>query len=366
MSVGPDPEAENKAGCGSFTTTDQRLVGGEPTHKGVYLRWDELRHRTPPGGLTPEEWWLATKLARQGMLKALPLSDQGGQPIRFAMPDPVLHALHNIDRQAAGEIAMADPAVSGDDRDRYLVSSLIAEAITSSQLEGAATTREEAKEMLRSGRSPRDRSERMILDNYHVMEQIRQLKQVPFTPERVLELHRTVTDGTLDDSDAAGRFRRPSERVSVMDATHTTVLHQPPPARDLPGRLERLWILGSRLTLHTRPAFYASQFFVLRVRGGVSATVSRNPAVGHRNHLPERRKQKPICAARTEASRPRTSSCSANTAVSASAVRLRARHAMRAGRQGLTPSAMACLARSGAEPARRLVRAALVPASVNL
>lgn len=156
------------------------------------------------------------------------------------MPDPVLRALHGIDRQAAGAIAMADPGVSGDDRDRYLVSSLIEEAITSSQLEGAATTREEAKEMLRSGRRPRDRGERMILNNYQVMEQIRELKQEPFTPERVLELHRAVTDGTLDDSDAAGRFRRPSERISVMDASHTIVLHQPPPAEGLPERLERL------------------------------------------------------------------------------------------------------------------------------
>ncbi|MGE0082021.1 MAG: Fic family protein [Thiohalomonadaceae bacterium] len=217
-----------------------RLVGGSPTHKGGYLHWDELRHRTPPEGLTPEQWWAATKLARQGMLKPLPLTDKHGQPIRFAMPDPVLRALHNIDRQAAGEIAMSEQAVSGEDRNRYLVSSLIEEAITSSQLEGASTTREEAKDMLRSGRSPRDRSERMILNNYLVMAQIRELKQEPFTPERILELHRIVTDGTLDDPSAAGRLRLPHERISVMDATHTTVLHEPPPAGELAKRLERL------------------------------------------------------------------------------------------------------------------------------
>jgi Fic family protein len=46
------------------------------------------------------------------------------------------------------------------------------EAITSSQLEGAATTREVAKEMIREGRQPRDRSERMILNNYLTMQRI--------------------------------------------------------------------------------------------------------------------------------------------------------------------------------------------------
>lgn len=216
------------------------LFGIPPTYKGRYIHWDELRHRTPPEGFTPETWWAATKLARQGMLKELPLLDKYNHPIQFAMPDQVLLSLHQIDRQAAGEIAMTGNAVSREDRNRYLVSSLIEEAITSSQLEGASTTREEARSMLRSGRKPMDRSERMILNNFIVMEQIRQLKEEPFTPERILELHRIVTEDTLDDPGAAGRVRNKDESISVMDSTHTTKLHEPPPADTLPTRLKRL------------------------------------------------------------------------------------------------------------------------------
>ena len=217
-----------------------RMFGMSPLQDGRYLHWDELRHRNPPPGLTAEQWWAGVKLVRRGMSKELPLQDKNERPMLFAMPDPVLRALHDIDRQAAGEVAMPEQAVSDEDRNRYLVSSLIEEAITSSQLEGAATTREEAKNMLRSGRSPRDRSERMILNNYQVMEQIRQLKDESFTPARVLELHRIVTDGTLDDPAAAGRLRRADERISVMDATHTKVLHQPPHADGLQQRLQVL------------------------------------------------------------------------------------------------------------------------------
>lgn len=216
------------------------LFGMPPTQDGRYLHWDEIRHRAPPNGLSHEDWWVGIKMARRGMMKALPLIDKHERPILFAMPDPVLKALHEIDRQAAGEIAMERQVVSGDDRNRYLVNSLIEEAITSSQLEGAATTREEARDMLRSGRKPRDRSERMVMNNYHAMEQIRSLKNEPFTPERILELHSIVTDGTLDDPDAAGRLRRSDERISVMDATHTVVLHEPPDAGSLPERLKRL------------------------------------------------------------------------------------------------------------------------------
>ena len=47
-------------------------------------------------------------------------------------------------------------------RDPYLVRALIEEAIASSQLEGAVTTREVAKEMIRSGRAPQDISEQNV------------------------------------------------------------------------------------------------------------------------------------------------------------------------------------------------------------
>lgn len=218
----------------------QKLFGISPIQGQRYLHWDELRHRTPPNNLTSELWWLGIKVARKGMMKTIPLIDKHGRSIAFSMPDPVLRLLHEIDRQAAGEIAMDGHAVSSEDRNRYLVSSLIEEAITSSQLEGASTTREDAKQMLRTGRSPHDRSEWMILNNYHVMEEVRALKNEPFTPERILELHRIVTDRTLDDDNAAGRFRHDNERISIMDATHTTVLHNPPDAGTLAERLQRL------------------------------------------------------------------------------------------------------------------------------
>lgn len=223
-----------------------RLFGIPPLQEGRYLHWDELRHRTLPEGLTPELWWAGIKLARQGMRREIALRVEHDRPVVFAMPDPVLRALHNIDRQAAGEIVMVDEGVSGEDRNRYLVSSIIEEAITSSQLEGAATTREEAKNMLRSGRGPRDRSERMILNNYHAMERIRELKKEPFSPERIMELHRIISDGVLDNPGAAGRFRNADEKISVVDATHTSVLHEPPPADSLPDRLERLCAFANR------------------------------------------------------------------------------------------------------------------------
>jgi len=114
------------------------------------------------------------------------------------------------------------------------------EAIRSSQLEGATTSRRRALELLRSGRSPADRSERMILNNYRALEFVRGMGP-RLTPGLVLELQRILTDGTLANPDAAGRLQRPDEeRVAVYDRADGSLIHQPPPAEQLPGRLAAL------------------------------------------------------------------------------------------------------------------------------
>jgi Fic family protein len=126
-------------------------------------------------------------------------------------------------------------------RSRYLVNSLMEEAIRSSQLEGATTSRRVAKELLRSGREPKDRSERMIFNNFRALQFMRDEMQGPLTPAAVLELHRIVTEGTLDDPQAAGRLQQPDEeRVAVFDRDDGRRVHSPPPAEELPERLERL------------------------------------------------------------------------------------------------------------------------------
>lgn len=125
-------------------------------------------------------------------------------------------------------------------RDRYLVNSLMEEAIRSSQLEGATTSRVVAKELLRSGREPRDGSEQMIVNNYRALQFMREEMGETLDPEAILELHRIVTEGTLRDPAAAGRLQRPGEaRVVVLDSQERPV-HRPPPAEQLPERMRSL------------------------------------------------------------------------------------------------------------------------------
>lgn len=216
-------------------------AGVLPTVGEKYRHWDTLRQLTPPGDLTLEEWWAGIKLARQSLLRPLPLVDSQRRPFMFAMPDPAWEMVHLIDQKASGAITFPELVANDQSSKRYLVSSLIEEAITSSQLEGASTTARVAKEMIKSGRAPRSISERMILNNYGAMSSMRGLSSEPLTPDRINELHRILTAGTLDDPSEAGRPQQPGDvRVAVVDRSDGKLLHQPPPAELLPERLDAL------------------------------------------------------------------------------------------------------------------------------
>jgi len=207
-----------------------------------YLHWDKLRRLPAPEGLTSEQWWLRVKYGREADLRELPLTDARGNPFQYGLLDSMLRQLHHIDQRCSGEVAM-DEVVTSEKKAgrRFLVNSLMEEAIRSSQLEGATTSRRAAKEMLRAGREPRDRSERMIANNYRALQFMREEIGEALTPESVLELHRIVTEGTLDDPSAAGRLQRPGEqRVAVFDRDDGQPIHIPPPAEQLPRRMELL------------------------------------------------------------------------------------------------------------------------------
>ena len=207
-----------------------------------YMHWDKLRHLTPPEGLSSEEWWLTIKLRRKPLMRRLPLTNSVGEPFYYSMPDEVFKLLHLVDQRCSGEIAMAEIVTADEQaKQHYLVNSLMEEAIRSSQLEGATTSRAVAKDLIRSGREPQNRSERMIVNNYRALIFMRDEMTARLSPDLVLELQRILTEGTLDNPDAAGRLQRPDEdRVAVYDRADGSLIHRPPPADQLADRLRSM------------------------------------------------------------------------------------------------------------------------------
>ncbi len=240
MRIPLPPPALDFADPGAVDALLKALVGAAtPAPGGRYLHWDDFRHKPAPEGVSAENYWHAVKYARRAASRAIPLRDLKGNFFRFASVPLLTEFLHMVDRDAGGAIRTPGPITDSGTRDRYLIASLFEESITSSQLEGASTSRANAKQMLREGRAPRDHGERMILNNYSAMEWLRSKHDQPLTPAIVFELHALVTDGTLDDPASSGRFRRDADEIVVSDDTGR-ILHRPPQEAELPRRLEEL------------------------------------------------------------------------------------------------------------------------------
>lgn len=215
------------------------LAVARPDDGGQYRHWETFRRVRPPDGFSVAEWWFAVRQARRAIAVALPLTTGSRQPFTVSMPPAAHEMARLVERRASGQIVT--PAVVTDPRtrDRYIVSALIEEAITSSQLEGASTTRRVAKQMLRSGRPPRTHAERMILGNHRAMEYVRRQGDRALTPPAVLDLHRVIGEGSIEDGELGRLQTAADERVAVY-WDDGVLLHQPPPADQLPDRLERL------------------------------------------------------------------------------------------------------------------------------
>lgn len=206
---------------------------------GRYLHWDELRRRRPPEGFDVEEWWAGVKLARNMGRQSLSLADGGGRPFSYCEPPPLRALLRRLDMDAGGVLQAPASSLSVAEGKSHLRGSLAEEPFASSMIEGAATTRQVAKAMIFEGRPPRNVDERMVLNNFRAMEFVKERRAEPLTLDLLLDLHRTVTTGTLERESDAGRLRRTDE-VRVVDGSSGEVLFQPPAWAELPDRLERL------------------------------------------------------------------------------------------------------------------------------
>jgi len=204
-----------------------------------YLYWDEMKYHSRPTVLDEGAAWTIIKISRLSQMRYLSLIAKNGKEFEYWLPDCVQRALHFIDQNATGQILIDEPDI-GAERDRYIISSLMEEAIASSILEGAATTRNRAKEMLREGRKPKTRGEVMILNNYETMKRIKEHSTQELSIDLLCELQAAITRNTLEDPSASGRFRREDEDIRVINQMDGSILHTPPPAKELYSRIKSL------------------------------------------------------------------------------------------------------------------------------
>jgi Fic family protein len=208
--------------------------------KGRYLHWDEFKWRVDKGD-DEQLAWFATKLSR--FMNRRPLANlqaEGDQHFSYCDPNSLYALLHEIDKMTGGGHSVGESSfVSSSENNRYLVRTLMMEeAITSSQLEGASTTRQVAKEMLRNGSPPKDKSQQMIFNNFLLLKKAVEVKDEDLSIELILDLHRVATIGAIENQAVSGEFRKDNQ-IIVSDLYNETV-HQPPSWETIEDRIQGL------------------------------------------------------------------------------------------------------------------------------
>lgn len=212
---------------------------------GTYRPWRKVRPIARELSCTPEDAWAMIKAARLSAWRRLDLRPMSGPPFGISIGPHLLEPLHRIDRATGGGGPAVLAPATGDLADpvmrvRLRIKTLMDEAAESSLIEGAATTRKDAVEMLREGRPPKSIGERMVVNNFRAMQNLKQWIHRPLLPEMLLELQTILTQDTLDNPGEAGRFRRADEHVHIVDERSGEDIFVPPPAEQLEARLNTL------------------------------------------------------------------------------------------------------------------------------
>jgi Fic family protein len=160
--------------------------------KDTYLHWDDLAQRPQPDGISREAWWAALKLARSSRLRPAPLKDPFGGNFRFCMPESLAELLHRVDH------GMIEAMVGPDMADRSMARALWEESIASAALAGVAVPYDDAREMLRTGREPKDGRERAIVGLCRALESVGERSGEPLSPKGIVALNRCIAEGSAD------------------------------------------------------------------------------------------------------------------------------------------------------------------------
>lgn len=187
-----------------------------------YLYWDKAKYFTPEG-VKPEDFWSAVKISRSFQFRQLVFPCCS---IRFSETLYIQETLHDFDMGFGGTLSSSS-TISDKNRQYYLISSIMEEAIASSQMEGAVTTRKVAKDMLRKQKKPKDQSQQMILNNYNTIIYLSSKRSEPLSAQLLLDVHRHITEKTLEDSEYEGRFRT-DDRIVVQNGITGEIVHNPP------------------------------------------------------------------------------------------------------------------------------------------
>lgn len=196
-----------------------------------YLPRREIIHRLPVS-MPISKVWPELQKARKEACESLPLSAMDGNAFWWVLTDHIIEESEKVIALARRELIF--------DRPEYQAAfeeAVLDEAVYSSVIEGAFTTRKEAQAFIRKGRTPKNKSEQMVKNNYEALTYVLENIDAPITKETIFQIYSLVTKDTLEESAASDRYR--DEPVFVR-SQRGEVVHTAPKAEQVPQMMDAL------------------------------------------------------------------------------------------------------------------------------
>lgn len=205
-----------------------------------HLYWDTLQYKEPsPKGISKEQLWTIVKLIRESQAIETNIRDKDGRTFTWIKLDYFEEFFHELDLNTGGELFVEKDKITN--KQKLISRGIMEEAIASSQLEGAATSRVEAKKILREGKKPTNKSEHMIVNNYNSMRAIEEnYREKSMSMDLILELHAMITKNTFDSAGERPRLRKPGEPVVIHDEVEDIIYYEGPDIEFVKPELKKL------------------------------------------------------------------------------------------------------------------------------
>lgn len=193
-----------------------------------YQYWDKVKYISSSDNIDSQTLWHSTKIQRRLNYKQLKF---GKYTFNYYITDKMQELLHEFDLNF-GLSLQAKNIIPEKDKQYYLLSSIMEEAIASSQMEGASTTRKVAKEMLRKQDKPKNKGQRMIANNYATITFLLDHKKDELSIEKLLEIHKLISSETIDNIDEEGKIRD-NDNIFLVNEKESEIAYTPPTHTEL-------------------------------------------------------------------------------------------------------------------------------------
>ncbi len=218
-----------------------------------YLPRREILHRLPVT-VSIGQFWPELEAARRGQSQTLPLKDQRGEPFWFVLNRSIEQQCNVI-----AALARRDVAFTGPEFDALYEEAVVDEAVYSSVIEGAFTSREQAMDFLRWNRTPRSKSEQMIKNNYDALTYVLEHLDEPIGEETILAIARIVTR-------SAAEVQVTGYREGMVYVTgREGVVYTPPRAEVVPEMMRALVKFIRESELHPLLKACIAHFYLVYV-----------------------------------------------------------------------------------------------------